>query len=100
MLDLRSGRRCLFAERTATEDRHEEGTATVSTADPLITRLICALDAPHSMTRKNAAGALRLHGPRAVAAIPVLRCLLARETDPHVQAEVRRALRRLQRSAA
>ena len=88
------------AERTATEDRHDEGTATVITADPLIARLSCALDASNSMTRKNAAVALRLHGPRAVAAIPVLTCLLARETDPHVQTEVRRALRRLQRSAA
>ena len=75
-------------------------TADPCTADPLITRLICALGAANRMTRKNAAGALRLHGPRAVAAIPSLRRLLANEPDPQVQAEIRRALVRLERSAA
>jgi hypothetical protein len=75
-------------------------TADQLTADPLIARLICALGAANCMTRKNAAGALRLHGPRAVTAIPSLRRLLANEPEPQVQAEVRRALLRLQRSAA
>jgi hypothetical protein len=68
--------------------------------DRLIAKLIRSLDAPNSITRKNAAGALRLHGGRAASAIPALVRLLTLEADPHVQAEARRALRQLQRLVA
>lgn len=69
-------------------------------SDPLISRLIRSLNAPNSVTRKNAVGALRLHGIRAASAVPAIARLLALEPDPHVQAEARRALHQLQRFVA
>jgi HEAT repeat protein len=67
--------------------------------DPLIQKLVDRLNADDPVTRRNAAGSLRLHGERAVGAIPELVKRLADE-DPEVRNEVRRALDRLQRAAA
>lgn len=67
--------------------------------DRLISKLITKLDDPDPITRRNAAGALRLHGPRAVSAIPVLSRLLNDE-DPRVRDEAERALIRLRAAAA
>ncbi len=49
--------------------------------------------------RRNAAAALRLHGPRAVAAIAELQKSLADE-DAKVRAEAQHALRRIRPVAA
>ncbi len=68
-------------------------------ADPLIQRLIARLRDEDPVARRNAAGALRLHGGRAMAAIPELVRLLSDE-DPAVQAEAQRALNRLRTAAA
>ena len=51
------------------------------------------------LTRRNAAGALRLHGARASAAIPILTTLVHDE-DPRVRNEAERALNRLRTVAA
>jgi len=67
--------------------------------DPLIQKLIARLSDEDPVTRRNAAGALRLHGGRATAAIPELVRLLS-DTDPAVQAEAQRALSRLRTAAA
>ncbi len=64
------------------------------TRDLLITKLIERLSYDDPLTRRNAAGALRLHGDRAVAAIPALEKLLGDE-NKGVRQEVRRALDRL-----
>lgn len=63
--------------------------------DPLIRTLIDKLGDHDPLTRRNAAGALRLHGARALSAIPALRALLD-DHDFRVREEVRRALDRLQ----
>ena len=62
--------------------------------DLLIEKLIERLDYDDPITRRNAAGALRLHGDRAAPAIPALRRLL---NDEHkmVRMEAERALERL-----
>jgi hypothetical protein len=62
----------------------------LSQPDPLIQKLIARLRDQDPVTRRNAAGALRLHGRRAAAATSALTRLLADE-DPGVQAEARRA---------
>jgi len=68
--------------------------------DPLIQKLIDLLDDDDDpRTRRNAAGALRLHGRRAIAAVPALEPLL-RDQDPAVRGEAERALARLRTSAA
>lgn len=67
--------------------------------DPLICRLIEKLKDDDPRTRCNAAGALRLHGSRAVDAIPALAELAADEHSV-VRHEVRRALDRLRTAAA
>jgi HEAT repeat protein len=66
-----------------------------ATHDPLIRSLIDKLGDRNPVTRRNAAGALRLHGARAVPAIPALEALL-NDHDFRVRAEARRALDRLQ----
>ena len=50
-------------------------------------------------TRRNAAGSLRLHGARAVAAIPALLALLS-DDDSEVRMEAERALQQLRGVAA
>ena len=67
--------------------------------DPLIRKLIARLKDEDPLTRRNAAGALRFHGPRAMAAIPALSKLLT-DDDPRVRSEARRALQRLRVAAA
>lgn len=62
--------------------------------DLLIQKLIDRLTYDDPITRRNAAGALRLHGDRAVPAIPALTRLLNDE-NPRVRNEARRALERL-----
>ena len=67
--------------------------------DPLIEKLITRLHDTNAIMRRNAAGALRLHGRRAACAIPDLTQLLA-DADPSVQTEARRALDCLRRNVA
>ena len=62
--------------------------------DLLITKLIERLTYDDPVTRRNAAGALRLHGDRAIAAIPALQRLLD-DDNKGVRQEARRALDRL-----
>ncbi len=62
--------------------------------DLLIKKLVDRLHYEDPLTRRNAAGALRLHGDRAVEAIPELEKLLEDE-NKGVRLEVRRALDRL-----
>jgi HEAT repeat protein len=62
--------------------------------DLLITKLIERLTYDDPVTRRNAAGALRLHGNRAMAAIPALQHLLD-DDNKGVRQEARRALNRL-----
>ena len=68
-------------------------------SDLLIRRLIRRLGDRDPVTRRNAAAALRLHGARAVPAIPALRALLSDE-DLRVREEAKRALARLRTEAA
>jgi HEAT repeat protein len=68
--------------------------------DQLIGKLIQMLHDPDVATRRNAAGALRLHGERAVYAIPDLMRLLETDEDETVRDEARRALNRLARAVA
>ncbi len=67
--------------------------------DPLMQKLIARLQHDDPVTRRNAAGALRLHGSRAAVAIPELSRLLSDE-DSRVRQEARRALERLRNAAA
>jgi HEAT repeat protein len=62
--------------------------------DLLIQKLIERLGYDDPVARRNAAGALRLHGDRAVSAVPALERLLDDE-NPRVRNEARRALERL-----
>ncbi|MEA1952265.1 MAG: HEAT repeat domain-containing protein [Planctomycetota bacterium] len=62
--------------------------------DLLIKKLVDRLNYENPITRRNAAGALRLHGDRAVPAIPALEKLLDDE-NKGVRQEARRALDRL-----
>jgi len=76
-----------------------EGETMLDQSDTLIGKLVQRLRDADPVTRRNAAGALRLHGRRAAGAIPDLSRLLADE-DARVQAEARRALDRLRRAVA
>jgi HEAT repeat protein len=67
--------------------------------DLLILKLIEKLDDSDPLIRRNAAGALRLQGSRAVAAIPALSALLS-DQDSRVRNEAERALDHLRLSAA
>jgi HEAT repeat protein len=67
--------------------------------DPLIQKLIARLKHEDPITRRNAAGALRLHGSRATAAIPELSKLLSDE-DSRVRTEAEQALKRVRNAAA
>jgi HEAT repeat protein len=67
--------------------------------DSLIAKLIARLHDDDPTARRNAAGALRLHGGRALPAVAELTRLLA-DNDPSVRQEARRALERLRPSAA
>jgi HEAT repeat protein len=66
----------------------------IGQGDLLIEKLIERLTYDDPVTRRNAAGALRLHGDRAMPAIPALTRLLGDE-NPRVRNEARRALERL-----
>ena len=68
-------------------------------SDPLIQKLIEKLTDPDPSNRRNAAGALRLHGARAVEAIPALTTLLE-DHDPRVRFEAEQAVERLRMIAA
>lgn len=67
--------------------------------DPLILKLIEKLHDSDPITRRNAAGALRLQGARAAAAIEAIAELLA-DHDPRVRREAERAIDQLRLSAA
>jgi len=71
----------------------------IEKSDPLIEKLIRRLSDPDAFERRNAAGALRLHGRRATCAVPELMRLLD-DDDITVRTEARRALNRLKQSAA
>jgi HEAT repeat protein len=67
--------------------------------DLLILKLIQKLGDANPLVRRNAAGALRMQGSRAKAAIPALSTLL-RDQDPRVRDEAERALDHLRLAAA
>lgn len=67
--------------------------------DLLIAKLVHRLRDADPMVRRNAAGALRLHGRRATCAQEEL-AQLVNDDDPGVRAEAERALSRLRESAA
>ena len=67
--------------------------------DLLILKLIENLHDADPITRRNAAGALRLQGRRAVVAIPAISELLD-DQDPRVRREAERAIDHLRLSAA
>jgi len=71
----------------------------VGQLDSLIAKLVCQLHDDDPVARRNAAGALRLHGERAVCTISELNELLADE-DAKVRAEAQKALDRLRQAAA
>ncbi len=71
----------------------------VDRPDPLIDKLVQRLRDTDPVVRRNAAGALRLHGERAVDAISELNGLLADENE-RVRVEAERALCRLRRAVA
>jgi HEAT repeat protein len=66
----------------------------IAQPDLLIRKLIEKLNDADPRTRRNAAGALRLHGARAVGAIPALAGLLE-DKDSKVRYEAERALDQL-----
>jgi HEAT repeat protein len=68
-------------------------------SDALIRKLVRQLHDADPVARRNAAGALRLHGERAACTISELRELLT-DKDTRVRAEARRALNRLRQPAA
>ena len=67
--------------------------------DLLILKLIEKLSDADPITRRNATGALRLQGLRAVAAIPAISALLT-DQDPRVRHEAERAVAHLKLVAA
>ena len=71
----------------------------MSESDRLICKLIEKLRDPDPVARRNAAGALRLHGGRAVTALPFLMALLE-DQDRRVKTEAERAIDRLRHAAA
>jgi HEAT repeat protein len=70
-----------------------------SQPDLLILKLIEKLSDTDPITRRNAAGALRLQGVRAVAALPAIAQLLT-DRDPRVRNEAERAVDHLRLVAA
>lgn len=62
--------------------------------DLLINKLIEKLHDVDPLVRRNAAGALRMHGTRAIDALPSLRALTA-DADPRVRQEAEHAVERL-----
>ncbi|MEN6406454.1 MAG: HEAT repeat domain-containing protein [Thermoguttaceae bacterium] len=71
----------------------------VNQPDLLILKLIQKLNDTDPTVRRNAAGALRLQGSRAVVAIPALSTLLT-DQDIRVRNEAERAIDHLRLSAA
>ena len=67
--------------------------------DLLILKLVEKLGDADPITRRNAAGALRLQGSRAVGAIPALSSLLE-DQDGRVRREAERAIDHLRLAAA
>jgi HEAT repeat protein len=67
--------------------------------DLLISKLVHRLRDADPIVRRNAAGALRLHGERATTALEDL-AQLVNDDDPRVRAEAERALSGLRESAA
>ncbi|NLF09310.1 MAG: hypothetical protein GX594_15225 [Pirellulaceae bacterium] len=67
--------------------------------DPLIRKLMAKLRDPDPITRRNAAGALRLQGAKAAAALPAIAQLLDDE-DIRVRREAARAVQHLRLPAA
>jgi HEAT repeat protein len=67
--------------------------------DLLISKLIQKLSDADPIIRRNAAGALRLQGSRAVSALPALTVLL-NDQDSRVRVEAERAIDHLRRTAA
>ena len=67
--------------------------------DLLILKLMQKLGDSNPLVRRNAAGALRLQGTRAVGAIPALSALLA-DQDVRVRNEAERAIDHLRLVAA
>ena len=67
--------------------------------DLLILKLIEKLRDSDPITRRNATGALRLQGIRAVAAIPAISALLT-DQDPRVRCEAERTIDQLKLVAA
>ena len=67
--------------------------------DLLILKLMQKLGDANPLVRRNAAGALRLQGSRAKAAIPALSALLT-DQDPRVRSEAERTLDHLRLAAA
>jgi hypothetical protein len=72
---------------------------TISQPDLLILKLIEKLGDRDPITRRNATGALRLQGVRAVLAIPAISALLD-DDDPRVRREAERAIDDLRSAAA
>ena len=71
----------------------------VDESDALIDKLARRLHDADPVVRRNAVGALRLHGERAAGAIRDISALLSDENDK-VRAEAQRALCRLRRAVA
>lgn len=67
--------------------------------DLLILKLMEKLSDADPIVRRNAAGALRLQGSRAIAAIPAISVLLT-DQDPRVRNEAERAIDLLKLVAA
>ncbi len=72
---------------------------TLTQPDPLILKLIDKLRDSDPVIRRNAAGALRLQGSRAIAAIAALSALLS-DQDIRVRNEAERAIDHLRLVAA
>jgi HEAT repeat protein len=72
---------------------------TLTQPDLLILKLIEKLGDTDPVIRRNAAGALRLQGPRAVAALTALSALLS-DQDLRVRNEAERAIDHLRLAAA
>ncbi len=70
-----------------------------TSVDSVISKLIDRLHDADPAVRRNAAGALRLHGRRASCAVPELARLVDDE-DARVRVEAQHALSRLRDSAA